>query len=516
MINDNTYNIGMNNQEFYADNWMNQPQFNEQFDNSQANLNQMNYYDENGHFDNQNFEFSDFNQSPFQPNFGQGDMPYMSEANNHHYDQNQNYGQNENFNDKKNFPKNKNFKGKNVDEEGITNDNNFKDHWWFATFLYQNGQVKKKGRICSTKGYIIAAIALIVLILLIVFWNSFSKNLLPLAGNFLKDLMKKPTIVWVLLIGGGLTLLACIPFPGLNTAIILIAFAMHKWFVSVIFTWLCQLLASVIVYFVTRYCWKECFHKRFEQNVLYQMIIEESKLKPFSFTLMIRFVEVLESVKNVMIALGPVDFKIFILTNVVYNFLQSCFYCYIGVNLSNINDFIGGKSFSEKSGRQKMTTVFTYLMMSISGGIMVYICCYTRKRIKKFKKKQKKKEIHKIQKRLIHNNINPKKAMQQWNQYVVNPSNQKFNDQNLGNFQGENFNNFQQEKNFDNFQGENENFSNRENWGRNEMMMSTMDKKHGEEVIDYNVSAFNMKDDPQNVENEGEVFMNGNHTPFGF
>jgi len=106
--------------------------------------------------------------------------------------------------------------------------------------------------------------------------------------------------------------------------------------------------------------------------------------------------------------------------------------------------------------------------------------------------------------------------MQQWNQYVVNPSNQKFNDQNLGNFQGENFNNFQQEKNFDNFQGENENFSNRENWGRNEMMMSTMDKKHGEEVIDYNVSAFNMKDDPQNVENEGEVFMNGNHTPFGF
>jgi len=74
MINDNTYNIGMNNQEFYADNWMNQPQFNEQFDNSQANLNQMNYYDENGHFDNQNFEFSDFNQSPFQPNFGQGSL----------------------------------------------------------------------------------------------------------------------------------------------------------------------------------------------------------------------------------------------------------------------------------------------------------------------------------------------------------------------------------------------------------------------------------------------------------
>lgn len=430
MIDDNTYNVGVNNQEFYDRDWMSQ-QDNGQFENSvimPMNNSQLEYWDSQN-FPNENFDYGNRRN---QGNFPEQNMMggRQSQDNGNQYDRNQNFVMRENFNGVQNFNQmNQQQQVQSYEDQGVINDNHFEDHWWFATYLYNNGKVKKKGRICSTKGYIATAIAIILLVLLIFFWNYFSKKLLPKAGKALKEVMEKPPLLWISLIGGGLILLACVPFPGLNTSIMLIAFAMEDWILSVIFTLTCQMIASVIVFMVTRYCWRDCFHKRFEQNILYQMILEESKLKPFSFTLMIRFVEILESIKNVMIALGPVKFQTFILTNLVYNCTQSCLYCYIGVNLGNINDLIGGKSFSKKTAKEKRTAIFTYAMLAISGAIMIYILCYTKKRIKKFKKKKKNREIHKIRNHLIQNNINPQMAMNhQWNDnYVANFPNQNLN-----------------------------------------------------------------------------------------
>jgi uncharacterized membrane protein YdjX (TVP38/TMEM64 family) len=144
---------------------------------------------------------------------------------------------------------------------------------------------------------------------LLVFWNKISKPIIKwLTGLILKILKLKPVVAYGILFLI-LFIWMIVPVPGLNLFCMIQALAFKEFWQPFFLQYFAHLSASVVIYLMTKHSLRKWLLKKFSENILYRFLLHSSKESPFSIALSVRFVEVMEPYKNVMLTLAKVKFR---------------------------------------------------------------------------------------------------------------------------------------------------------------------------------------------------------------
>lgn len=299
----------------------------------------------------------------------------------------------------------------------------------FQKINFKQKKSKIDEPVLGTKFWIFVAIFLVVTILLLVTWNAFAKKIMDWFAGIIRGITdKRPFGVYFTILLSILIVGEVFPIPGLNLLIIMIAFVLQNFVVSYILAVLSHLISASIIYFIVTKCFKSYFVKRFKENILFKLVMEESRRKPVKVTFVIRFIEVQEMLKNTLISLGPTSYFTFIWTDLVYNCFINSLFVYVGQKLTDPSKLLTPKGWGDKTSEEKLSFIITYIALLMSLLIISFICCYTNGKIKRFRKQQHEKE-ERLQMMMMNQGGY---GINQWN------GNYNYNNQNQGNLnQGE-------------------------------------------------------------------------------
>jgi hypothetical protein len=117
--------------------------------------------------------------------------------------------------------------------------------------------------------------------------------------------------------------------------------------------------------------------------------MKESRSRPVLVGILVRFLSVQPTIKNVLCSLGEIDYWTYIWTLYPNSVLYGFVYCYVGVNLAYMDEIKAPKrSFSSLSYKEKLSLIFSYTALAISLCIIIFIVCYTKVRLKEFLKEE--------------------------------------------------------------------------------------------------------------------------------
>lgn len=170
-------------------------------------------------------------------------------------------------------------------------------------------ELTKPDTICSTKGYIILAVVLILTALLIIFWAQISKPVIDWMTGKLKKVLELHPVAYYSILFGILFVWMIMPVPGLNLFCMIMALAFQEFWQPFFLQYTAHLAASTAIYLMTKHSLRRYLLRKFSENIFYKFLLHSSKKSPLKIALSVRFIEIIEPYKNVMLTLAKVQFR---------------------------------------------------------------------------------------------------------------------------------------------------------------------------------------------------------------
>ena len=274
---------------------------------------------------------------------------------------------------------------------------------------------KKDTRICSPKGYITTVIILTLGLFIFITWNNFSQKVISKLLSAIDYIIAMKFPFNLLIIVGILLIYLLLSIPGLTLSMIALSNRLKNIWVPFLIIIITRVFAALMTFALIKICFKSCLRKKFKRNILYIVVEQESKKNPVSVSLMIRWMGIQPTLKNILISLGDVSFLVYLLTHLSYTILDTLIFTYVGFNLkiptpaeeaelvkgvagmngagetgnsTSTASQINQQSFKEKTFAEKMSVVITYLLMVFTGLLLIFICFYTGRKIREYRKKE--------------------------------------------------------------------------------------------------------------------------------
>lgn len=257
-------------------------------------------------------------------------------------------------------------------------------------------QLKKDTKIFSKKGVIIIFLFLLALIILAIFWNTFSRKIivwifhrtrkiLDLNFPFNFGIILMVDMVWI-----------TFNIPGLTFLTMIIASLSQNFWATFLTVMLSHNIHAFSTYYILAKCLRKKLDRKLRRHILYRLMKNEGKHSPILVSFMIRCIGAVQTmIKSLIISLSEVSFKIFYFTFMVQVTFESFFVSFVGVNIEFDDEGkrVNEGSFGEKSKRERVNIVFTYIIAAFSLIIVLSIPILAKKRIAEFKKKEKRRMI---------------------------------------------------------------------------------------------------------------------------
>lgn len=149
-----------------------------------------------------------------------------------------------------------------------------------------------------------------------------------------------------------------------------------------------NIVSSVIVFVVVRYCLKNFVSKRFKDNVVVQLIVAEAALNPIKVSVIFRFMYIPSLYKNLGLSLSKVSPMTFFIPALIEDLVSNCLLCLAGTALNSGMDALD----PTKSGKGKTGQIilyFTYTMSGIQIVCIAFAIIFTILKLKKIRKLQR-------------------------------------------------------------------------------------------------------------------------------
>ena len=270
-----------------------------------------------------------------------------------------------------------------------------------TSFTSDKGELQKPP-ICTIKNCVVLTLCVIIFFIVLQTWKKHSKIIFKALKNKLEKLtgMYYPYNYFVITFIYFLYLTFCI--PGMSVFTILLALVMNSILKPFIMLMIAHFFAATTIYFTVKNCCQSYFRQNFRYNMIYQFVMQESKKSPIAISLLIRWISIQPTIKNTFCALGNIPYLIYILTLYPNSAFHGFIYCYVGINLMYIDELFIPKKFSSLNRQQKLSMLLSYLTLMISIAVILFVCLYTRNRLKVFRRefeakmKKRKQEKRKI------------------------------------------------------------------------------------------------------------------------
>jgi uncharacterized membrane protein YdjX (TVP38/TMEM64 family) len=173
--------------------------------------------------------------------------------------------------------------------------------------------------------------------------------------------------------------------PGLSVFVIYLTFEMKSFWKPYLYLMASHFLAASCLYYLVRSCCRVWLVRKYKDAVFFKFVMKESRTRPCLVGMLVRFLSVQPTIKNVLCALGEIRYWTYIVTLYPNSLLYGFVYCYVGVNLAYMDEIKAPKrKFSDLSYKEKLSLIFSYLALFISLCIIIFIICYTKIRLKSF------------------------------------------------------------------------------------------------------------------------------------
>lgn len=269
--------------------------------------------------------------------------------------------------------------------------------------------IKRKRRNKSTYSIMKAIIIfLIVVILLAISYftmikTGFFKMFCMFIYDNLMSLYKNNPIltyllIWVIEV---VSLILILPLYSILTFIVCSIF--KNFWVSYLYCLFCSLCGSSIIYFISNTKLKPCLIRRFDKNLLYSVLRNYCKEKPWKTAFLTRFLFIAAGVKEYILGLVDNPFLPFIVTAGCLHTMWILEVCFIHMEIGEISSFMdrGSTPWSKRSFTEKFWTVVGFLIIIFTVLFMIFLGYKAKKILKKEKEKnQAKRQINEEKKTL--------------------------------------------------------------------------------------------------------------------
>lgn len=173
-----------------------------------------------------------------------------------------------------------------------------------------------------------------------------------------------------------------------STFIVMMSFVLGNFYHSILLQAISTTTSATVTYFLARGCMNKFFKKKYENDILYKVASDESKNNPWRINLMFRIMYIPVTFKNVILALCETNLVVYLICLIPAIFFFGTIYTMIGLGLNNINDFFKPRDFKEKTTFEKVKIIVGYIILIATIFIMVWICMFTRKKMREYKDKE--------------------------------------------------------------------------------------------------------------------------------
>jgi hypothetical protein len=192
-------------------------------------------------------------------------------------------------------------------------------------------------------------------------------------------------VIWIIEV---LSLMLLLPFYSILTFIVCSIF--KNFLLSYLYCLFCSVCGSTIIYFLCSTKFKPYLIKRFNKNVLFGVLREYSKQKPWKTAFLTRFLFIAAGVKEYILALIDNPYWPFIGSACCLHTMWILEVCFIHMEIGEISSFMdrGSTPWAKRSLTEKIYTIFGFVII----GFTVIFMCYLGVKAKTIVQKQKEKE----------------------------------------------------------------------------------------------------------------------------
>lgn len=179
--------------------------------------------------------------------------------------------------------------------------------------------------------------------------------------------------------------------PGISFFIMYIGFICKDYFYALSLIIPSTLAVCAITYFITRFTIKDYLQAKLSGKWYFKMFYQESAIKPWRTSFMLRFILIPVTYKNYLISLMDIDFVQFMVPAVAFYLPYFSNYILIGMTISSINDIIEGNiSQAELKVLISFISLYVFLiLLSIASlGFLIYKTCQLRKKYEDAEKRE--------------------------------------------------------------------------------------------------------------------------------
>lgn len=221
------------------------------------------------------------------------------------------------------------------------------------------------------------------LILLNYLCSNIYKDIFEYTQAFVKDLTLGHFLLLSLLNAAFLMFMV----PGFSIFVISLGYVCESYTKAMLILLPSSVLIMIAVFFITKNLLREKVKELLADKWYFQCYYEESKAHPWRVSTLLRVLLIPITYKNYIIPLMEIPFVPYIVPAVIFNFVYSSCYVFIGQAISSIQDLINGK-ISIKEDKYLYYLAFLLMMVLSSVGIIIAMFLFTIKKAKQQKLKK--------------------------------------------------------------------------------------------------------------------------------
>lgn len=189
-------------------------------------------------------------------------------------------------------------------------------------------------------------------------------------------------------------LLCQVPFgtilflPGLFYFNVMQSILMKRMIESWLISFFGSYLTSLGVFLVIRRCCLESVKKRFAHYGPYIMFQEETKLHPIRDGIIINFVFIPVSIKNYLLGVSSLTFEQTMIALIPGPAVLCFLSAIVGSEVNNIQDLFTDKPFSKKTTWERISFIFSIILVIITLLILVATSVYYKRKYSAFQKRK--------------------------------------------------------------------------------------------------------------------------------
>lgn len=162
-----------------------------------------------------------------------------------------------------------------------------------------------------------------------------------------------------------------------------LAMIVRKFFLAFVISTVFTLVASSLVYFFVQELFYDRIWKMYKENDLLNILLEESKKKPFQIALMARMMAIPVGLKDYLLALVHSPFPYYLLSAVISNCVFVSSAISIGIGLDNLEEVLEGKRpWSEKRLAEKLSFALFFAIIFFTSIVVFFITLWTKEKLR--------------------------------------------------------------------------------------------------------------------------------------